>query len=165
MKIRNVFFLFLCVVAFATCIRPPDYPIEPQITFSSMTKNVMRQGYGTEDSVYINLTFTDGDGDLGGVGSVNGSKDSLNVFITDKRNNKPVEQTYRIPFVPEAGAKNGISGELKFLMFTTCCLSLEPCRPPAPRAADTLVYEIYIKDRAGHKSNAVQTKPILLQCK
>jgi hypothetical protein len=160
MKIKNVFYL-LIFVAFATCIRPPNYPVEPQIAFSNMTKNVMRQGYGSEDSVYISLTFTDGDGDLGGTSG----KDSLNVFITDRRNNKPVEQTYRIPFVPEAGAKNGISGEIKFLMFTTCCLSLEPCRPRPSKPIDTLVYEIYIKDRAGHKSNAVQTQPILLQCK
>jgi hypothetical protein len=158
MKIKNVLYLLTLLVAFATCISPPDYPIEPQITFSNMTKNIMRQGYGSEDSVYITLSFTDGDGDLG-------SKDSLNVFITDKRSNKPIEQTYRIPFVPEAGAKNGISGEIRFLMYTTCCLSLEPCRLPPPRATDTLVYEIYIKDRAGHKSNTVLTNPIQLQCK
>lgn len=162
MKIKNVLSLLCASVTFATCISPPDYPIEPQIAFSSMTKTVMRQGYGSEDSVYITLSFTDGDGDLGSAGS---SKDSLNVYITDKRNNKPVEQTYRIPYVPEAGAKNGISGEIKFLMYTTCCLSLEPCRLPPPRAMDTLVYEIYIKDRAGHKSNAVKTNPIFLQCK
>jgi hypothetical protein len=158
MKIKNVLYLLTLLVAFATCISPPDYPIEPQITFFYMTKNIMRQGYGSEDSVYITLSFTDGDGDLG-------SKDSLNVFITDKRSNKPIEQTYRIPFVPEAGAKNGISGEIRFLMYTTCCLSLEPCRLPPPRATDTLVYEIYIKDRAGHKSNMVLTNPIQLQCK
>lgn len=158
MKIKNVLYLLCVSAAFAYCISPPDYPIEPQITFSNMTKTVMHQGYGSEDSVYITLSFTDGDGDLG-------SKDSLNVFITDKRSNKPIEQTYRIPFVPEAGAKNGISGEIRFLMYTTCCLSLEPCRLPPPRPTDTLVYEIYIKDRAGHKSNTVLTNPIQLQCK
>ncbi len=160
MKIKYVLYLAL-IVAFATCIRPPDYPIEPQIKFVGMTKSTMRQGFGSEDSVYFTLSFTDGDGDLGGVSG----KDSLNVFITDKRNNKPVEQTYRIPFVPEAGAKNGISGEMRFLMYTTCCLSLEPCIATPVRPRDTLVYEMYIKDRAGHKSNVVQTNPIILQCK
>ena len=160
MKIQNALYLFL-FVAFATCVRPPTYPIEPVITFNGMTKTLMRQGFGSEDSVYVALGFTDGDGDLGGISG----KDSLNVFITDKRDNKPVEQTFRIPFVPEAGAKNGISGEIKLLMFTTCCRSLEPCRPTPSRPIDTLVYEIYIKDRAGHKSNAVKTNPILLQCK
>ena len=159
---KKILLYLSLLVAFATCIRPPNYPIEPQISFLGMTKTVMRQGFGSEDSVYITLSFTDGDGDIGGT---SGSKDSLNVFITDKRNNKPVEQTYRIPFVPEAGAKNGISGEIKFLMYTTCCLSLEPCRLTPSRPTDTLVYEIYIKDRAGHKSNSVSTNPILLQCK
>ena len=160
MKIKIVLYLLLSV-AFATCIRPPNYPVEPQIEFVGMTKTTMKQGFGSEDSVYFTLSFTDGDGDLGGVSG----KDSLNVFITDKRNNKPVEQTFRIPFVPEAGAKNGISGEIRFLMYTTCCLSLEPCIATPVRPTDTLVYELYIKDRAGHKSNVVQTKPIILQCK
>ena len=149
------------IVAFATCIRPPDYPVEPQIELAGMTKTTMRQGFGTEDSVYITLSFTDGDGDLGGISG----KDSLNVFITDKRNNKPVEQTYRIPFVPEAGAKNGISGEIRFLMYTTCCLSLEPCIATPVRPTDTLIYDIYIKDRAGHASNVIKTNPIILQCR
>ncbi len=160
MKIKRLLYLVL-FVAFATCIRPPDYPIEPQITFVGMTKTTMRQGFGSEDSVYYTLSFTDGDGDLGGISG----KDSLNVFITDRRSNKPVEQTFRIPFVPEAGAKNGISGEIRFLMFTTCCLSLEPCIATPSRPTDTLSYDIYIKDRAGHKSNVVQTKPIILLCK
>lgn len=159
MKIKIVLYCAL-FVAFATCIRPPNYPIEPQIQLVGQTKTNMRQGSGFQDSLYITLSFTDGDGDIGGVGT-----DSLNVFITDKRNNKPVEQTYRMPFVPEAGAKNGISGEIRFLMYTTCCLSLEPCMPTPSHPVDTLVYEMYIKDRAGHKSNAVKTNPILLQCK
>ena len=160
MKIKILLYLFL-IVAFATCIRPPDYPVEPQIELAGMTKTTMRQGFGTEDSVYITLSFTDGDGDLGGISG----KDSLNVFITDKRNNKPVEQTYRIPFVPEAGAKNGISGEIRFLMYTTCCLSLEPCIATPVRPTDTLIYDIYIKDRAGHASNVIKTNPIILQCR
>ena len=160
MKIKILLYLLLAA-AFAMCIRPPDYPVEPQIEFVGMTKTTMRQGFGSEDSVYYTLSFTDGDGDLGGVSG----KDSLNVYITDKRNNKPVEQTFRIPFVPEAGAKNGISGEIRFLMFTTCCLSLEPCIATPSRPSDTLSYDIYIKDRAGHKSNVVQTKPIILLCK
>jgi hypothetical protein len=161
MKIKIVLYLAL-IVAFATCIRPPEYPVEPQIQFVGQTKSTMRQGFGSEDSVYLSLSFTDGDGDIGGIGA---NKDSLNVYVTDKRNNKPVEQTFRMPFVPEAGAKNGISGDIRFLMYTTCCLSLEPCVPTPNRPTDTLVYEIYIKDRAGHKSNAVLTKPIILQCR
>jgi hypothetical protein len=153
----------LCLaVSFAACLRAPEYPIEPRIEFMNQTKTTMRQGFGTEDSVYINISFTDGDGDLGGIST---AKDSLNVYITDLRNNKAVEQTYRLPFIPEPGARNGISGEIRFLMYTTCCLSLEPCRPTPNRPLDTLVYEFYIKDRAGHASNKIKTQPILLQCK
>ena len=146
------------IVGFATCISPPDYPIEPQILYKALSKTTMRQGQlGTEDSLYMYLTFTDGDGDLG-------DKDSLNVFLTDKRNNQTADR-FRIPYVPVEGAKNGISGELRILLFTTCCNVLPPCEPSKTKPIDTLIYDVYIKDRAGHKSNVIQTAPIFLQCK
>jgi hypothetical protein len=154
--------LLLVVLTFATCIKPPDYPIEPQIEFTGLSKTTMRQGQlGSEDSLYLFFSFTDGDGDIGGVGQ---DKDSLNIFLTDKRNNQLAER-FRIPFVPEQGAGNGISGEVQVLLFTTCCNVLPPCEPSLTKPIDTLVYEIYIKDRAGNKSNVIQTSPIFLQCK
>jgi hypothetical protein len=151
----------ILVAAFATCIRPPDYPIEPQITFKSLSKTTMRQGSLNQDSLFLTLGFTDGDGDLGTVGQ---SKDSLNVFLIDKRYNRDAE-AFRMPFVPEAGARNGISGDIRILLFTTCCKVLPACEPSTIKPIDTLRYDIYITDRAGHKSNLVETAPILLQCR
>jgi hypothetical protein len=161
MKIKY-FLIVSTIFAFTTCIKPPNYPLEPQIEFIGLSKNAMRQGQlGTEDSLFLYFSFTDGDGDLGGIGK---DKDSLNIFFTDKRNNQPTER-YRIPFVPEQGAGNGISGEIRVLLFTTCCNVLPPCEPSTKKPIDTLVYELYIKDRAGNKSNTIQTAPIFLQCK
>ena len=123
---------------------------------------MMRQGQlGTEDSLYLNISFTDGDGDLGGNGKDN---DSLNIFLLDKRSNQITER-FRSPYIPEQGTRNGISGDMRILLFTTCCNVIPPCEKSLSKPIDTLIYEIYIKDRAGHKSNVIQAEPIFLQCK
>lgn len=161
MQIKILLFSVL-VVAFAACISPPDYPIQPEIKFIGLSKNVMRQGLlGIEDSLFLTFSFTDGDGDLGSLGQ---GKDSVNIFLTDKRTNQPSER-FRIPYVPEQGAGNGISGDIRLLLFTTCCNVLPPCEASTTKPIDTLVYEIFIKDRAGHESNKILTAPIYLQCK
>ena len=162
MKIKLLLFSIIAT-AFITCVSPPDYPIEPQIEFKSLSKSKMRQGQlGNEDSLFLAFTFTDGDGDIGSSGK--NSNDSVNIFFIDKRNNQPSER-FRIPYVPEQGAGNGISGEVRVLLFTTCCNVLPPCEPSTTKPIDTLVYEIYIKDRAGHESNRIKTAPIFLECK
>jgi hypothetical protein len=161
MKIKYLLFA-LIILTFYTCVKPPDYSIEPKIEFIGLSKNTMRQGeFGREDSLYLFFSFTDGDGDLGGVGK---DKDSLNISIIDKRTNQ-LSERFRIPQIPEQGAGNGISGEIRVLLYTTCCNVLPSCSPSTKKPIDTLSYDIFIKDRAGNKSNVVQTSPILLQCK
>ena len=155
---KNVFFVAfaLIVIGFATCIRPPDYPIIPRIAFVRMTKNTLKQGNTSSDSLRLTLSFEDGDGDIG-------SSDSLNVFLTDTRQSGATPESFRMPFVPEQGAKNGISGEISLLLYTTCCLP--GCGSQLNKPVDSLFYNIYIKDRAEHKSNVIRTPLIALRCK
>ncbi len=161
MQIKILLFSVL-VGAFAACINPPDYPIQPEIKFLGLSKNTMRQGeLGIEDFLYLSFSYTDGDGDLGGLGP---GKDSINIFLTDKRTNQ-LSERFQIPYVPEQGAGNGISGDIRLLLLTTCCNVLPHCKPSTTKPIDTLIYEIYIKDRAGHESNKILTAPIYLQCK
>ena len=153
-----VCFIFLSTV---TCTSPPDYPIIPHIDFVSMSKNIMRSGQiGTEDSVYVTLSFTDGDGDLGNTAN---SPNSLNIFTVNKLYNQPAD-SFRLPFIPEQGTKNGISGQIRLRLLTSCCKGAYPCDPFITKKYDTLTYDITIKDRANHISNVVTTPPILLQC-
>ncbi len=151
-------------VVASTCVDPPDYPDEPVIEYLSLSKNFLIQSSLGEDSVLITFSFTDGDGDLGF------KDDSESIFIVDGRDsfNKP---PYRIPYIEQQGAGNGISGEISILLPTTCCIySVQSGIPPceiniAPQALDTVFYLISIKDRAGHVSNIVQTEPIFLRCR
>ena len=149
----------------AACVQPPDYPVEPVITFSALSKNVMYQSKFGQDSVVISFDFTDGDGDLGF------SDTAASIFIVDGRDefDKP---PYRIPYINEEGAGNGISGTIYIVVPTTCCIypinsGIPPCDTSmsAPQMTDTVFYKIWIRDRAGHLSNVIETAPITLVCR
>lgn len=157
------------LLTWASCTQPPDYPIEPVIQYERVTKNTMIQGDGTEDQTWITISFTDGDGDLGFF-KQGSTQVETDLFIRDLRLNAVTEK-FTIPFVPELGAANGISGEINFRLYTTCCIFPEwvtgqpaPCDTSPEYPMDTVQYEIYIKDRAGHESNRVVTEPIYLIC-
>lgn len=145
-----------------SCATPPDYPIEPFIAYIGMSKDTLNRGAMQEDTTFVTISFTDGDGDIG-------AKDSLDLFVTDTRTGV-VENQFQVPMVPKLGASNGIKGEITFRLFTTCCifppeLGLDPCFDEDPSFKyDKVVYEIYLRDRAGHKSNAIYTDPVYIRC-
>jgi len=146
------------------CTQPPDYPDEPIISFKSMSKNTMRQGSligPGADSLLMTISFTDGDGDLGDEGNLNPVS---NIYLIDERiNDTLLPQT--IPFIPIQGAGNGISGDMSFVVFPSCCIHLgQACEVFEDHPVDTVLYSIVIQDRAGNFSNRVQANPILLLC-
>ena len=155
--------LLLGFVVLQFCVKPPDYPNEPVITFESLSKDVMFQSTFGQDSVVITFSFTDGDGDLGFQ-----DDDEESIFIIDGRDSfqKP---SYRIPYIEQQGAGNGISGEIGIVVPTTCCIYPPPLPPcdtiNAPQQLDTVFYWIQIKDRAGNLSNQIKTDPITLVCR
>lgn len=104
--------------------------------------------------------FTDGDGDLG-------HEEELNIFFFDLRDTSFPFTQYRIPFIPEEGAANGISGEIILDLESSCCIydsGQAPCTPSEEVPRDTVIYEVYIVDRAGNESNRVLLPPITLLC-
>jgi hypothetical protein len=143
------------------CATPPDYPIIPHIEYVGVSKDTLRRGPSNQDSTFVTFSFTDGDGDIG-------HPDTLDLFVTDTRTNV-IEKQFIIPVVPELGASNGIKGKITARFFTTCCVFpdtfLNPCTGVDPTFLyDKVVYEIFIKDRAGHQSNTIQTEPIFIRC-
>ncbi len=146
------------------CVRPPDYPIEPLIEFISLSKNTLKQTPLGQDSILITIGFTDGDGDLGF------KNDEPSIFITDGRDSF-VKPPYRIPYIDQQGAGNGISGEISILLPTTCCIYTDPLTgfrlscENVPVKFDSVFYYIRIRDRAGHFSNQITTPKIQLICR
>ncbi|HFA47715.1 MAG TPA: hypothetical protein ENJ95_01710 [Bacteroidetes bacterium] len=151
--------LFLAAF-FATCTTPPDYPIEPVLEFTGVTKDTLRRGNTFNDTTFIEFTFTDGDGDIG-------DQDSVVLFITDSRDG--FVNDLKVPVVSNLGASNGIKGKIRARMFTSCCLNpnplVVPCVDTDPNFLyDRVIYTITLKDRAGHLSNEIQTTPIVIKC-
>ncbi|MBP7273929.1 MAG: hypothetical protein KA974_08805 [Saprospiraceae bacterium] len=161
----NKHFYLLIVGAtllFIGCLKPPDYPDEPVITFVGLSKNTLKQDYLLTDSLLLSFSFTDGDGDLG----FETSDTSKSVVLIDSRDGQ-LANSYKLPFIPQQGASNGISGTVTLTVFTTCCYFSNgqiPCEPSTQQPTDTLVYELYVKDRAGHISNKISTSSIIVFC-
>jgi len=154
--------------AFQYCVQPPDYPLEPVIEYVGLSKNLMQQGTGNEDFLFVTFSFTDGDGDLG----YPETDPTASVFIRDSRDSfgKPPLQ---LPYVEPQGAGNGISGEIMIKLPTVCCIYIDPIDPdnklacedvPSTMTFDTFHYFIKIRDRAGHESNEIKTEAITLKC-
>jgi hypothetical protein len=159
MRLKLILSLGICA-AFSSCVRPPDYPIEPQLslpTSNVLSKTSMLQGY-KGDSLYLTLNFTDGDGDIGF------AKGDSTLFIIDTRDNSRIDDAQGVPAVPSQGAGNGISGEIRIKLLSTCCKTLRPCQPTPAQPKDEVIYEVYLKDRAGHISNKLKVPAITLLC-
>ncbi len=154
------FTIFAVICTILSCTKPPDYPLEPVIAFKSLSRTSLPQGSLLQDSLLLTITFTDGDGDIGS------EETQFAIFAKDLRTGFE-SISYSIPFVPEQGAGNGISGEISFPIYTSCCIhpvTNQICMPFMDFPQDTLVYEIYIIDRAENVSNVITSDPIYLRC-
>ncbi len=150
-----VIFLIASIVS---CNIAPDYPDEPVLEFVSFSKLSMVQGRTLNDSLFLTIKFTDGDGDIGSLSEVN-------LRIIDSRTGNNYSQ-YRVPKIPEQGANNGVSGTIKIKLFNTCCLQPdgdEVCEDVTV-ASNRLSLSIVMTDRAGNTSNTLTTPELLLEC-
>jgi hypothetical protein len=158
--------LLLVVFSAPFCVKPPDYPKEPVIEFSGLSKAQLVQGKAKGDSLSISFTYTDGDGDLG----FPKTDPTASVFVRDDRDSFSKFE-YQLPYVEPQGASNGISGEISIVVPTSCCIYVTPGGAklacdlvPPDFLFDTLYYYITIRDRAGNLSNEIKAGPITLRC-
>jgi len=116
------------------------------------------QGRTIIDSVFMQVTFTDGDGDLG-------SAEIVNLTITDNRTGDPYG-VFRVPEIPEPGANNGVTGTMTVKLFNTCCLEPEGEEVCEDVTVPTneLSFDIVLTDRAGNQSNVLTTPALQLLC-
>jgi hypothetical protein len=156
--------LFLLVLAFSgwQCLKSPDFSDIPFIEFISISKDTLNQGIFQQDSLLVKFRFQDGDGDIGRTNQ----QSTNNIFFIDERTGT-LDNTFGIPEIPPEGAGNGVEGEVRIVLFSTCCIyndGSDPCTINAAMPYDTIRYRIYITDQANHKSNEILTDPIILRC-
>jgi hypothetical protein len=155
--------LLLCLIAFfASCVKKPgSYPPEPQIYHLSTRPNVLNLE-DTVSAVKIELKFNDGDGDIG----LDPDQKKQSIYLRDSRDtstDKDYTFQYPFPYIPDnmRPSSGGLEG------FITVSLgkdyfSVTDSLHLALRK-DTMHWNIYIMDDAGHKSNVASSDPIYLE--
>ena len=161
----NLLFALCIGLIFQACVTAPDFPDEPVLTFAGVSRTMMDQGALNQDSIVVFFTFTDGDGDLG-IPPEERTGQSFDLLVVDTRTNN-IQDKFFLPYVPPKGATNGISGNGRVVLFSTCCIyddGTPPCSIPPEFTTQDIEYEIYVIDRSGNESNRISTGPITLVC-
>ncbi len=160
--LRIIGLFIITALAVTACTKEPDFPPEPEISFERIDSNVIRQAV---DSAFVVINFMDGDGDIGS------SENDRNIFLIDTRSSQGNDTIRRsMPQVPNFGNDSGISGEIRLPVSTCCtpppgaagCLPVSDAFPEFQR--DTVIYQVFITDRAGNQSNTITLEPIFLLC-
>ena len=165
--------LFIVLILSYACTKKDVYPIEPHIDLMLPIVKITNI-VGIDSLGIIKLYFTDGDGDLGLRPTDTAINYRYNLFIKyfEKKKGKFEEIILttlnpltlkldtlwfngRIPYVTPEGKTKAISGEI------SDTLPINNQYSPY----DTIKYQIYIQDRALHKSNVVETPEIVLNKK
>lgn len=165
--------LFTVLLLMQCAKKPPTYPVEPFIEFSKASAERVQE----YDTVRFTLNFTDGDADLGPESSSKPTYQSQpcdlysdtsyfkdnhwSLILLDHRDS--CLEAKSLPYVEAKGKYASISGEIEFTTSALTC-KVRNCSPAPGCPDDTLVYTVFIKDRAGHLSNGAVTKPIIINC-
>jgi hypothetical protein len=160
----NLIFLFLAAMGFTSCIKKEEFPVEPVIRWESYS--VMTDSKGYDSLSYVKISYTDGDGDIGLYNSDTLPPYKYNFFVTMFQMNKGHLQEIifpdtnlnfngRIPILTPSGRNKNIKGEIELM------IELYFARPVL--ANDTIAFDIYLMDRALHKSNVVSSPLFLVR--
>lgn len=106
-----------------------------------------------EDTVFINFHIVDGDGDL--------TSSTGGVYLKDSRFDSAAAYRLSFPDVPTdvINPKDGLDAICTVRLGAGVLMNLRPDHPNG----DTLSYQLYIVDGAGHESNHVQTSKIYIR--
>lgn len=177
-KIIKISLFLFATGIILSCLKPKEYPDTPVIEFKSLTE------YGDHDSAEVSFTFKDGDGDIG-----LDEKDTFPPFDPQSRYFKNVYllymykdtvtgtfkpflkynkacggdttnpgdcdtlfKVYRIQNITPKGQNKVLDGEIK--------IKLKGPYFEMGKGHKTVKYEIFMFDRALHKSNTVETSEI-----
>jgi hypothetical protein len=161
--IKKYFAFVFIACLFASCLGKPDFSSVPAITFKKLTLLPSQRGFG--DSMVLTITFQDGDGNLG-----NSTGDNVNNFFV--RGFRKQRGVFNPMVLPDGQTFDGIfpvldivggsplEGELRYGVPFDYLLDTDPFR--RLRKGDTVRFTVQIQDRAGNKSNTVETNEVIL---
>jgi len=165
MKFRYFYLSIIIALAFSACKKPEQFPDEPVITFKNIYTTKNAQGYDTKITVI--LGFTDGDGDVGYRDP--GQNDAIFDDPTSQYyknyqasffrftngawepENSIISPGGRLPYLTPIGKNKTLKGDISCDFFV-----------PPNAVEDTFRLDIFIYDRALHKSNIVSTPQVVI---
>ena len=141
---RRSTYILIGLLLFA-CKKDDALSVAPTIEFQSISPLTAQEYI---DDINITISYADKDGDLG-----ENSPEIDNLFVEDSRNG--IVYHYRIPQL--APNENEISIEGNFN------IKINGSGITDSSTSQQVNYAIYVKDRAGNKSNTITTPNITIQ--
>jgi|GEM_PF-1896938 len=141
--------LWICIlllICWGGCQSIPQqkrYP--PKIKLVSIGPKIL---HSYQDSLEIVIQYLDKDGDLG-----ENKAGVHNVFVVDSRSR--TSSQFRLRQLLQDSMQVAVKGELHILLDAVGLINSE-------EKVEQVHYEIFIKDRSGHKSNVLKTKAITI---
>ena len=133
------------MVLLFSCTKDETLSVVPAIEFQSISPSIAQEYI---DNIIITISYTDEDGDLG-----ENSPDIDNLFVEDSRNG--IVYHYRIPQLAPNGNEISIEGNFN--------ITINGSGITNSSTSQQVNYDIYVKDRAGNKSNTITTSSITIQ--
>lgn len=177
-KLLYTSFILFAIVLLVSCGKDESFPDVPNLEYNGATK--IKGAAGKDSLVIINLTFSDGDGDIGLTEADSfppfrfGERHFFNLFVEfysiengmatkiispfispDTLYKDTINFSQRIKYLTPKGRNKSIKGKLDVVtnFFT---IDLNQHRP------DSVYYEIQLFDRKLQQSPIITTPPILL---
>ncbi len=151
---KNIFFIILISILFLKCEKAETYSEIPEIKYTRF--NVIEgDGDYTVANGILTFSFVDGDGDIGfGENKDTTLSQEYDIFICEYyflNDTFTLNDTinYWMPYFEEGIYRESIMGSIDVIL------------PQTILSPDTIRYEFYILDRAGHKSNIEVTPEII----
>jgi len=144
------------VLTAPSCKKESSLPDVPQIEFKNLDKYA--SSFSGIDSLVLTFSFEDGDGDIGTPSSDTITRD-IYVTLFEKQNGvftpivfpDPSIMTYRLPYLRPTGNNTSLKGDV-VISYLGYLIGIPN---------DTVRYDVYIKDRAGHISNTISSSEIV----
>jgi len=143
---KQILILLMIGMLISACKKDKvEYSDVPKITFESISPGSVQQ---FRDSVIITIDYVDGNGDLG-----ENNSEVKNAFVTDSRND--LTYSFRVRQLAPTDANIIIKGRLLIIVPQVALDNLTGI-------SETASFSVFVEDRAGNKSNVVNTSTITI---
>jgi len=141
---KNIIYLLSILLLFS-CEKEQMISDTPIIEFKSISPTTVQE---YSDDIIITISYSDGNGDLG-----ENNPDIHNLFVEDNRNS--IVYQFRIPHLAPDNNSIAIEGDFN--------ITINGSGITDESSNQQVSYAIYVKDRAGNKSNTITTSKITIQ--